>query len=98
MNKFEQRAEQERKAGLRLGILLSMVGVGLIVAIVGFVGAAGSAPATYWRIAAGVAAVLLLVLRQMTRKLNRGGGPKADPQSMLNLHDDPGPGGPGKPQ
>ena len=90
MNRFEQRAEQERKAGLRLGILLSMVGIGLIVAILAFIGAAGSGPSMYWRIGAGVAALLLLILRFMTRRLNKGGGPKADPQSMLNLHDEGG--------
>jgi hypothetical protein len=35
---------------------------------------------------------LLLILRQLSRRLNRSGGPKADPQSMLNLHDDSVPG------
>jgi hypothetical protein len=90
--KFEQRAQQERRAGLRLGLLLSMCGLGLIVAIVAFVGAAGSGSSTYWRVAAAGAAVLLLILRQLSRRLNRSGAPKADPQSMLNLHDDSVPG------
>jgi hypothetical protein len=89
-NKFEQRTQRERRAGLRLGLLLSMCGLGMIVAIVAFVGAAGSGSSTYWRVAACVAALLLLILRQLSRRLNRGGGPKADPQSMLNLHDDSG--------
>jgi amino acid transporter len=86
--KFEQRAQQERRAGLRLALLLSMGGLGVIVAIVAFIGAASSGSSTYWRVAAAVAALLLLILRQLSRRLNRGGGPKADPQSMLNLHDD----------
>jgi hypothetical protein len=69
-----------------------MCGLGVIVAIVAFIGAAGSGSSTYWRVAAGVAALLLLILRQLSRRLSRSGGPKADPQSMLNLHDDPVPG------
>jgi hypothetical protein len=69
-----------------------MCGVGVIVAIVAFTVSAGSGPSTYWRVAAGVAALLLLILRQLSRRLNRSGGPKADPQSMLNLHDDSVPG------
>ena len=87
MNPYEQRAQQERKAALRLGLVLGTAGVGLVVLAIALTGFIGSAPDSFWKVAAIFVAVLLLVLRQLTRRLNKGGKPKADPESMLKLND-----------
>ncbi|MBV9295819.1 MAG: hypothetical protein JO145_09615 [Acidobacteriaceae bacterium] len=87
MNKYELRAEQQRKAALRFSMMLWTAGLGLIVVVLTIVGLNNSAPRGYFSKTAIGLAVLLLLLRQMTRRL-KGRSPRAaqpDPKSQLKL-------------
>ena len=87
MNKYEERARQERKAALRFSMMIWAAGAALIVVVVLILGLSSSAPPRYWSRAGIVLAVLLLILRQVARRL-RSKAPRAaqpDPRSRLNL-------------
>ncbi len=87
MNKYEQRAEQQRKAALRSSMNLGTAGLALVVVVLLIIGLSGSAPHSFYTKAAIVMAVLLLIFRQLTRRL-RGKSPRAaqpDPKSTLKL-------------
>jgi hypothetical protein len=87
MNKYEQRAEQERKAALRFSLMLWTAGIALVVVLLLILGLSNSAPSGFFSKGAIAAAVLLLVLRQLSRRLRRS-GPRAaqpDPRSTLKL-------------
>lgn len=87
MNKYEERAEQQRKAALRFSLMIWTAGIALVVVVLLILGLSSSAPRGYFSKGAIAAAVLLLVLRQLNRRLRRR-GPKAaqpDPQSTLKL-------------
>ena len=87
MNKYEERAEQQRKSALRFSMMIWTAGAALIVVVIAIIGLSASAPSTFWSRAAIVLAVLLLVLRQLTRRLRSRTSHAAqpDPQSRLNL-------------
>ena len=87
MNRYEQRAEQERKAALRFSMMLWTAGLALVVVVLLIVGLSSSAPAGYFSKTGIALAVLLLILRQVTRRL-KGRTPRAaqpDPKSQLKL-------------
>jgi len=87
MNRFEQSAERERRSNLRLSLLaLSLAGI-LLVGALALLGYSGGAPQTFWTRAAIAVAVLMLLLRQLTRRLKSGRSRavKPDEQSMLHL-------------
>ena len=87
MNRYEQRAEEQRKAALRFSLMLWTAGIALLVVLLLIVGLSSSAPPRFFSKAAIAAAILLLVLRQLSRRL-RGGRPRAaqpDPRSTLKL-------------
>lgn len=87
MNKYEQRAAEQRKAALRFSLMIWTAGIALVVVVFLILGLSSSAPPRFFSKAAIVAAVLLLVLRQLNRRL-RGKAPKAaepDPRSTLKL-------------
>ena len=87
MNKYEQRAEEQRKAALRFSLMIWTAGVALVIVVFLILGLSSSAPPRFFSKGAIVAAILLLVLRQLNRRLRRR-GPKAaepDPQSTLKL-------------
>ncbi len=87
MNKYEARAEQQRKAALRFSLMIWTAGLALVIVVVLILGLSSSAPRGFFSKAAIAAAVLLLILRQLNRRL-RGRGPRAaqpDPQSTLKL-------------
>lgn len=92
MNKYEERADRDRKSTLRSSLLLGMAGIVLVLLILFFLGRSSSVPSSFWSKVGIVVAVLLLILRQMQRQLRRRGygkKPKAaepDPQSRLNLN------------
>lgn len=87
MNKYEEQARQQRKAALRWSMSVWTAGLALIVVALLILGLRGSAdPGYFYKAALGVAAVLL-ILRQVARRLKRN-GPRAsrpDPKSTLKL-------------
>jgi hypothetical protein len=87
MNKYENQAKQQRKASLLSSMSLWTAGLALLVVVFLIIGLNGSAPSGFFKIGAVVAAVLLLILRQLSRRL-RGTSPRAaqpDPKSTLKL-------------
>jgi hypothetical protein len=87
MNKYELRAEEQRKATLRFSLMIWTAGLALVVVVLLILGLSSSASPRFFSRGAIAAAILLLVLRQLSRRL-RGHGPKAaqpDPRSRLNL-------------
>jgi cytochrome bd-type quinol oxidase subunit 2 len=87
MNKYEQQAKQQRNASLRSSMSLWTAGLALVAVVFVIVGLNGSAPSGFFKIAAVVIAILLLILRQLSRRL-RGKSPRAaepDPKSTLKL-------------
>jgi cobalamin synthase len=89
MNKYEQQARQQRTAALRSSMPLWTGGVALLVVLLLMVGFHYSLMQTnFFKIAAVTLAILLLILRQLMRRL-RGKAPRAaqpDPKSTLKLN------------
>lgn len=87
MNRYEERAAKERRTTMRASMTMWTAGIALVVVILLILGLSSSAaPNFYSRAAIGVA-VLLLIVRQVTRRIKRR-APKAaepDPLSKLNL-------------
>jgi Kef-type K+ transport system membrane component KefB len=88
MNKYEKRADQDRKAALRSSILAGTIGLVLIAIALVVLGVSSSAPLGFYKKTAIAIIVLLLILRYIGRKLKKksGGPAQPDPQSKLNLH------------
>ena len=87
MNKYEERAERDHKASMRFSMMMWTAGAALIVVVVIILGLSGSASPHYWSRAGIGLAILLLVFRQISRRM-KGKRPKAsmpDPRSKLNL-------------
>src|SRR4051794_26471596 len=91
MNRFEQQAEQTRRASLRTSLMLWSVGGILLVGALALLARSGGAPQRFWTGAGITIAVLLLILRQAGRRLRSGGSRpvKPDEQSMLHLDQAP---------
>jgi amino acid transporter len=87
MNRFEKQAEQQRRSSLQSALLMWSAGGILLVGALAILGISGGAPQSFWTRAAIVVAILLLVLRQVGRRLKKGrsGAVKPDEQSMLHL-------------
>ena len=88
MNRYEERAQRERRATLRSSLTMSTAGLGLIVVVLLIMGLRTSAPPRFFTEAAVGAAVVLLILRQVARRM-KGRTPRAaepDPKSRLNLN------------
>lgn len=88
MNKYELRAEQQRRAALRTSLMLWTAGIAFIVVVFLILGMSSSAPPRFFSRGAIVAAILLLILRQLSRRV-RGRAPRSaqpDPQSTLKLN------------
>ncbi|MGA8029455.1 MAG: hypothetical protein WB992_20120 [Bryobacteraceae bacterium] len=87
MNKYEVRAEQQRKGALRFSMMLWTAGLALVVVILMILGLSSSAPRGYFTKAAIGLAIVLLIVRQVTRRM-KGKAPRAaqpDPRSRLKL-------------
>jgi len=89
MNKYEQQARLQRNASLRSSMSLWTGGVALLVVLLLIIGFRESLlQTTFFKFAAVTLAILLLVLRQLSRRL-RGKAPRAaqpDPKSTLKLN------------
>ena len=87
MNKYEKQAKEQRTASLRSSMSLWTAGLALLVVIFIIIGLSGSAPSGFFKMGAVIAAIVLLILRQLSRRL-RGRSPRAaqpDPKSALKL-------------
>jgi hypothetical protein len=87
MNKYEQQARQQRTASLRTSMSLWTAGLALLVVVFLIIGLSNGAPSGFFKMGAVVVAILLLILRQLSRRV-RGKGPRAaepDPKSTLKL-------------
>ncbi len=88
MNKYEERAQRERRSPLRSSMSVWNAAAALIIVVLLIVGLSNAAPSPLFTRAVIAAAVLLLLLRQITRRL-KGRASRAaqpDPQSTLKLH------------
>ncbi len=88
MNRYEQRAEQQRRAALRFSMMIWTAGIALVVIVLLILGLSSAAPPRYFSRTAIALAILLLILRQISRRL-KGKGPRAaqpDPRSKLKLN------------
>jgi hypothetical protein len=87
MNKYEEQAKAQRKAALRSSMSVWSAGLALIVVALLIVGFRESAQPEYFYKGAIAVAVLMLLLRQVGRRLKTN-GPRAarpDPKSTLKL-------------
>jgi len=88
MNRYERRAEQRRKAALRssMSIWTAVLAFAAVVLVIVRLNGSGS-PQFFSRAAIGLA-VLLLVIRQLSRRLKgkRSRAAEPDPRSKLKLH------------
>lgn len=87
MNRYEERAEQQRKATMRFSSMMWTAAAALLVVVVAILGFSTSAPPSYWSRAGLGLAVLLLILRQVSRRM-KNKVPRAaqpDPRSTLKL-------------
>jgi hypothetical protein len=87
MNRFEEQTERQRRSSLRMSLVLLTLGGILLVGALAILGYSSGAPQSFWTRAAIGVAILLLILRQVGRRLGRR-RPKAvkpDDQSTLHL-------------
>ena len=87
MNKYERRAEQQRRPAIKSSQTMGTAAVALLAVVLLIIGMNSAAPKEFLSRAAVGLAVLLLILRQIGRRA-RGKVPRAaqpDPQSRLNL-------------
>ena len=87
MNRFEDQTERQRRSSLRMSLLLLTLGGVLLVGALAILGYSSGAPQAFWTRAAIGVAILLLILRQVGRRLGRRRSKaiKPDDQSMLHL-------------
>ena len=87
MNKYEQRADKQRRSAMKASTSIWTAGIALVVVVLLILGLSRSAPPSYFTKAAVLAAVLLLVVRQVTRRLKgkRSRAAEPDPKSALHL-------------
>ena len=87
MNRYEERAEQQRRSALRFSMMIWTAGLALVVVVLMILGLSSSASPRYFSKAAIAVAILLLLFRQVSRRL-KGKTPRAaqpDPRSTLKL-------------
>ena len=87
MNRYERQTEETRRAALRNSLLLWSTSGILLIGALALLGYSGGAPQRFWTSAGIVIAILLLVIRQLGRRLKSGRSraAKPDDQSMLHL-------------
>ena len=87
MNKYVERAEQRRRAGLRFSLSVWTAGLALLAVVLVILALSSSAAPRLGPAAAIVLAVLLLIFRQLSRRLKTKGSKAAqpDPKSIIKL-------------
>ena len=88
MNKYEQHAEQQRRAALRSSMMIWRAALVLVLIILFVVGLRNSAPRQFFYWSAIAVVFVSLVLRQLSRRW-KGKPPRAaqpDPRSTLKLN------------
>jgi Na+-translocating ferredoxin:NAD+ oxidoreductase RnfA subunit len=87
MNKYEQQARIQRQASLRSSMSLWTAGLFLVMVVILITGIRESAPPEFFYKAAIGFAVVMLLLRQITKRMKANGPRSArpDPQSTLKL-------------
>lgn len=87
MKKFEQQAQEQRRSMLKMSMLLWSLGGALLIVTLAIAGFSSSAPRNFWKDAAIVVAVVVLILRQVSRRLKSGRRHEinVDEQSKLHL-------------
>lgn len=87
MNKYEARARDERKSVMRSSMSIGTAGVALLVVGFMIVGFRDGAPPEYFYRFGAVGAAVLLILRQVGRRLKTKVPKSAqpDPKSTLKL-------------
>jgi predicted anti-sigma-YlaC factor YlaD len=87
MNKYEQRAARDRRATAQFSKMLWTATLALIVVALLILGLSNSAGPSFYSRGAIALAIVLLIIRQLSRR-SRAKGPRAaqpDPRSRLNL-------------
>ena len=87
MNKYEQRAEQQRRPAMKSSMTMGTAAVALLAIVLLIVGLNNGASQGFFSRAAVGVAVVLLIVRQVGRR-SRGKTPRAaqpDPESTLHL-------------
>ncbi|MFL6353318.1 MAG: hypothetical protein ACJ74Z_15920 [Bryobacteraceae bacterium] len=87
MNKYEQRAAQERKTALRSSMKMWSAGVALILVAVAILALSRSGTPRSWSKSAILVVILLVMLRFVSRRsaTKRPRAAEPDPQSKLKL-------------
>jgi uncharacterized protein YhaN len=87
MNKHEQQAARQRQAALRSSMSLWTAGLFLVAVVIFIAGIRESAPPDFFYKAAIAMAVLMLVIRQVSKRMKSSGPRSArpDPKSTLKL-------------
>lgn len=87
MNKYEERAERDRQASMRFSMMMWTAGAALVVVVLLILGLSGSASPQFWSRAGIGLAILMLVMRQVARRMKARKPRSAlpDPRSKLNL-------------
>jgi hypothetical protein len=87
MNKYEERARQRRTADLRTSMSVWTAGLALVIVGLLIIGFHESAPPDFFYKVAIAFAVLLLLIRQVGRRLKKNvpRSARPDPKSTLKL-------------
>ena len=87
MNKYERALERDRKSAMRVSVLIGTIGLGFAMLALAALGVIFAAPQRFWWTTIVFLAVVLLVLRQVMRRLSSNGRKLArpDPESILKL-------------
>lgn len=88
MNRYEKRAQQDRKTSMRAAMMAGTIGLVLVAVALAIVGMSTSASVGFYQKVAIAIIVLLLILRQVGRRLKRSskGAAQPDEKSQLKLH------------
>jgi 4-hydroxybenzoate polyprenyltransferase len=86
MNRFERQSEQTRRRSLQNSMLLWSTGGILLIAVLALLGYSGGANQEFWKGAAVVVAIFLLIVRQVGRRIKAGRSKAAKPDDRSMLH------------
>jgi hypothetical protein len=87
MNKYEERSQQQHRSSMRASVVMGAVGLVFAGLGLGALGLIFASPANFWKVAVAILALLMLVMRQAMRELNKRKSKAAepDPDSVLKL-------------